>query len=88
LYICHSFFGMARSHNDVNLLQRSLVFTRLLEVQTQSAAMRSMATRLQKDTILPYVIYPQWSIFVKTILRGVWEVSGGRIWCAPISLDY
>jgi hypothetical protein len=31
LWILHSFFGMARSNNDINVLHRSLVFSRLTE---------------------------------------------------------
>ncbi|XP_028102473.1 uncharacterized protein LOC114301711 [Camellia sinensis] len=52
LWIWHAFFGLLGSHNDINVLERSFVFTELAQGRAPA---------------VNYGIYPQWSTFVKTI---------------------
>ena len=46
-----TFFEMAGFHNDINVLQCSLVYTRLVDSQALECTMTSMATNMTKGTI-------------------------------------
>ncbi|KAF8394583.1 hypothetical protein HHK36_020797 [Tetracentron sinense] len=67
LWIWHVFFGLPRSHNDINVLERSSVFTDLTDGR---AVVVNYSVNGNDYTISYYLadgIYLQWSIFVKTI---------------------
>jgi hypothetical protein len=67
LWIWHAFFGLPGSHNDINVLESSSVFTELAE---ECAPLVNYSINGNNYTMRYYLtdgIYPLWSTFVKTI---------------------
>eukprot|EP00258_Populus_trichocarpa_P021179 XP_024437198.1 uncharacterized protein LOC112323394 [Populus trichocarpa] len=69
LWIWHAFFGMLGSINDIDVLDRSPIFAVLAEGRT--APVNYIVNRYEYTMgyYLADEIYPNWSIFVKTIPR-------------------
>jgi hypothetical protein len=58
LWIWHAFFGMPGSHNDINILLRSLIFARLAEGQGPQVSYKINGHDYSMDYYLANVIYP------------------------------
>ena len=67
LWIWHAFFGMPGSHNDINVLERSFLFTDLAEGRAPPANYSINGHDYTMGYYLANGIYPPWSTFVKTI---------------------
>jgi len=67
LWICHAFFGTAGSNNDINVLNRSPLFTQVLQGRAPEVQFTVNGTEYNMGYYLAYGIYPEWAAFVKTI---------------------
>ncbi|KAK9290669.1 hypothetical protein L1049_008842 [Liquidambar formosana] len=67
LWIWHAFFGLPRSHNDINVLERSHLFANLAEGRTPATNYSINGHNYTTGYYLADGIYPPWSTFVKTI---------------------
>ncbi|RWR79968.1 putative nuclease HARBI1 [Cinnamomum micranthum f. kanehirae] len=67
LWIWHAFFGLPGSHNDINVLERSFVFTELAEGHAPLVNYSINGHNYIMGCYLANGIYPSWSTFVKTI---------------------
>nr|XP_020183789.1 protein ALP1-like [Aegilops tauschii subsp. strangulata] len=67
IWISHAFFGMSASHNDINVLQQSLVFRRLCNGESPPWNYTVNGRDYNMRYYLADGIYSQWAAFVKTI---------------------
>ena len=67
LLIWHAFFGLPGSLNDINVLDRSLVFTLLANGHAPLVNYIINGHEYRMGCYLADGIYPNWSTFVKTI---------------------
>jgi len=67
LWVWHAFFGLPGSHNDINVLERSSVFSHITEGRAPPANYTINGHNYTMGYYLGDGIYPQWSTIVKTI---------------------
>jgi hypothetical protein len=66
-WIWHAFFGLPRSHNDINVLERSYVFSNLAKGCTPPVNYLLNDHDYTMGYYLANGIYPPWATFLKTI---------------------
>ncbi|XP_062182148.1 uncharacterized protein LOC133886469 [Phragmites australis] len=67
LWIWHAFFGMPGSLNDINVLHRSNIFTRLTDGTAPNVSYTVNGNRYDMGYYLGDGIYPEWATIVKAI---------------------
>ncbi|XP_075670255.1 uncharacterized protein LOC142640027 [Castanea sativa] len=67
LWIWHAFFGLLGSYNDINVLERSSVFSELAEGCTPPVNYSINGNDYLMGYYLTDGMYPSWTTFVKTI---------------------
>jgi hypothetical protein len=65
--IWHAFFGLTGSNNDINVLDKSFIFTKLAQGRGPRVNYSINGHDYTMGCYLADDIYPQWSTFVKTI---------------------
>ena len=68
LWIWHAFFGLPRSNNDINVLERSPIFSELEKGRVPAVNYLINGHEYTMEYYLADGIYLKWSTFVKTIL--------------------
>nr|XP_023895246.1 uncharacterized protein LOC112007173 [Quercus suber] len=67
LWIWHAFFGLPRSHNDINVLEQSSVFYELAEGCAAPVNYSINGNDYSMGYYLGNGIYPSWATFIRTI---------------------
>jgi hypothetical protein len=67
LWIWHAYFGMPGSCNDVNVLQKSSVFSAFVKGKAAPVSFTINGHMYDMGYYLAGGIYPDWSAFVKTV---------------------
>jgi len=67
LWCWHAFFGMPGSHNDINVLHRSLLFENLAEGKAPAVNYTINGHDYNMSYFLADGIYPSWATLIKTI---------------------
>ena len=67
LWIWHAFFGVAGSNNDINVLNRSPLFTEVVQGRAPEVHFTVNGNEYNMGYYLADGIYPEWATFVKTI---------------------
>ncbi|KAL1339181.1 hypothetical protein AAHE18_U015900 [Arachis hypogaea] len=73
LWICHAFFGVSGSNNDINVLDRSLVFDDILNDRAPEVNYTINGNNYTMEYYLADGIYLEWATFVKSISKPQWE---------------
>ncbi|KAK1666290.1 hypothetical protein QYE76_054449 [Lolium multiflorum] len=68
-WIWHAFFGMSRSCNDINVLQRSPLMTRLAMREGPLVEFEANDHKYNYGYFLADDIYPRWKTFVKPVIQ-------------------
>lgn len=71
LWIWHAFFGTPGSHNDINVLHKSPVFSDILEGRAPKVSYVVNGRECNMGYYLTDGIYPSWAAFVKSISSPV-----------------
>ncbi|KAL4584173.1 hypothetical protein LXL04_008765 [Taraxacum kok-saghyz] len=67
LWFWHTYFGLAGSNNDLNILQVSSVFDHILKGSAPDTSFEVNGTQFQHGYYLFNGIYHDWAVFVKKI---------------------
>jgi hypothetical protein len=71
LWIWHAYFGMPGGCDDINVLQRSPLFSPYLRHQTPNVSFTVNGNSYDMGYFLADGIYPEWSAFVKTVRNPI-----------------
>jgi hypothetical protein len=66
-WIWHAFFGVARSNNDINVLNQSPLFVDVIRGHTPEVSFGVNGCEHHMRYYLTNSIYPSWSVFMKGV---------------------